>query len=145
MDESSTMKEQRVAGFLIRTASNSWDRIWHAKSHCGMYDNSRACVFSCGLCVFLHENLQGFFFHTKDNREGSAKFTKTYHSSVWVFKDITNVRHPHLPPLFSLWPIYTITLSDRCVHTLTLACVHTQNLIQESLFTQQVLYVQTDI
>lgn len=43
---------ERVKGSLIRTASNSWDRIWHAKSPSGMCDNGGACVFLWGACVF---------------------------------------------------------------------------------------------
>lgn len=52
---------ERVKGSLIRTASNSWDRIWHAKSHCGMYDNGDACVLLCSSCMLLSTNVCVFF------------------------------------------------------------------------------------
>lgn len=132
-DEGSTMKVQRAVGFLIRTASNGWDRIWHAKFHCGMYDNGGACVFVRLVCVSVHKCM--FFFpHTNEKKESGINFPKTYHNSVWVFKNITNVRHP---PLFSRWPTYTTTLPNTDVST------HS-NLIQESLFTQPVLCMKTE-
>lgn len=47
--------DEKMKGSLIRTASNSWDRIWHAKSHCGMYDNGGACVLVQLVCVSVHK------------------------------------------------------------------------------------------
>lgn len=38
-DRKMTIARRRNEGCLIRTASNGLDRMWHARSHCGMYNN----------------------------------------------------------------------------------------------------------
>lgn len=107
---------ERVKGSLIRTASNSWDRIWHAKSHSGMYDNGECvcvCVcFLCGSCVVLFTN---------GKKQGSSiHFTKT----VFELSRIKPTSAIHLPPLFSLCPTYTITRphTDVCTYASKSVC-----------------------
>lgn len=134
-----------MKGSLFRTASNSWDRIWHAESYCGMYDNGRTCVCVCFLCgsyAFVQKCVYLLFQGTKLN---SIKLAKSSCVSVWVFKDKSGVSQTHLPPLFSLWPTYTHTLALTQMWTHTCAGVSVRSgFWLESLFAPRVLYVWTE-
>lgn len=88
-------QSERMKGSLIRTVSRSWDRIWHAKSHCGMYDNGCVCVhvFVCLVHVFLDKCV---FFFTQ--MEG-------------------NKRHPNLPQRWVFLRVIFASVSHRtCCH-----------------------------
>lgn len=68
---------RRVKCSLIRTVFNSWDRIWHATSHYGMYDNgSGMCVCVCvclsGSWVILSTNVSHQHSVRKHGRAGNC-------------------------------------------------------------------------
>lgn len=117
-------QSERMKGSLIRTVSRSWDRIWHAKSHCGMYDNGCVCVhvFVCLVHVFLDKCV--FFFTQMEGNKRHPNLPQRWVFLRVIFASVS----PHLLPLFCFCPTYS-------TQPLTLVWTHTQTISQsEPLF-----------
>lgn len=115
-NESSTMKEWRAPLLgQLPTAETGYDTL----------NLTVECMTMAAVSVrFSPQMYVSFPPHINGKKWGCFNFTKPA-ITVWVFKDIANFSHTHLPPLFRLWPTYIITWahSHLCVCVRAHACL----------------------